>query len=449
MIKQFTRFLPEAPDPAKAMRHFDQFLDKAAEEQLSKPVISFLARQEGMNLLAHLLGSSDFLWDDFLSIHFKDLLPVLQSLNETELRPGPLHKQSLRRELKSRIESAGSFAEKKKVLNRYKDDQLFLIDAKHLLDASVTLTDFSETLTDLAELVLDESVSICREHLPDTARGSFTICGLGKFGGREMGYASDLELLFVHETSEAANNVYFESLARAIVDSIEARSKGIFHIDLRLRPYGDAGAWSIPFQELAHYYSESGTAAPFERQALTKLRWVAGDEMLGRRVEAHRDAFTYSGASWDRENAIHLRERQMRELVKPDQINVKYSPGGIIDIEYTVQYLQLLHGKNHPELRLANTLDALEQLRRLRIVSPQEHETLRSAYLFLRNVIDGLRIVRGDASDLVLPKEESAEFKSLARRLGYRDRDRARGAAFLSSDLRDWMKQASSLKILV
>ena len=77
MIKQFTRFLPEAPDPAKAMRHFDQLLDKIREEDFPQHVITFLASTEGMSTLAYLLGSSDFLWDDFLRIHFRNLLPIL------------------------------------------------------------------------------------------------------------------------------------------------------------------------------------------------------------------------------------------------------------------------------------------------------------------------------------------------------------------------------------
>jgi glutamate-ammonia-ligase adenylyltransferase len=161
-------------------------------------------------------------------------------------------------------------------------------------------------------------------------------------------------------------------------------------------------------------------------------------------VEGRRDSFTYGDAPWDWENAMHLRRRQTRELVKPGQINVKYSPGGIIDIEYAAQYLQLLRGKGRPELRVTNTLDALDRLRRLSLISEAESETLRAAYLFLRNLIDALRIVRGDASDLALPEEDSDEFKSLARRLGYRERDWKRGAEKLAADIRRWMREVNS-----
>ncbi|HEY2384138.1 MAG TPA: hypothetical protein VGK48_23430 [Terriglobia bacterium] len=430
MIKEFTGFLPAAPDPPKALRHFDQFIDKLAEAHFPDHVVSFLAKKDGMNVLAHLLGSSDYLWDDFLGIRFSDLVPILEDLEHTPLDPDLA---ALRRSL----EQASTLEEKRSCLNRFKDSELFRIDAKHLLDSAVTLIPFSQAVTDLAEGVLREAARICYGE-PGDPHGPFAICGLGKFGGREMGYASDLELILVHE-SEAATP-FFERFARRLTEFIETRKTGIFHIDLRLRPYGDAGLWSIPFNEFANYYSAGGDAAPFERQALIKLRCIAGDAGFSRRVEAHRDNFSYSGAPWDSENALHLRRRQMRELVKPGEVNVKYSAGGIVDIEYAVQYLQLQYGREYPSLRVTNTLDALHRLREAGILREDEYLPLHSAYLFLRNVIDALRIVRGNASDLVLPAEDSEEFKALSRRLGYRKKDRSRNAAMLAAGLQSQMK---------
>jgi [glutamine synthetase] adenylyltransferase / [glutamine synthetase]-adenylyl-L-tyrosine phosphorylase len=103
--------------------------------------------------------------------------------------------------------------------------------------------------------------------------------------------------------------------------------------------------------------------------------------------------------------------------------------------------LQLLHGPERKELRLPNTLEALDALRRSQVINEIDWNMLSSGYLFLRNLIDALRIVRGDASDLVLPTEPSDEFKSLARRLGYREPDRKIGAAHLAGDIRQRMTQ--------
>lgn len=459
LIKKFTRFLPAAPDPARAMRHFDQFLDKVAEEQIPDQFVSYFTSEEGMNLLAHLLGSSDFLWDEFL--RFQELLPILpilQDLDRLEINPG---KKSLQLELDARLSGGATFHEQKLALNRFKDRQVFLIDIKHLLDPQTTLEDFSRALTDLAELILDRAAGLCFSQLaaeygePVSAEGAscrFTVCGLGKFGGREMGYASDLEVLFVYEgagrtegENSIDNGLFFELLVRQIIEFIEARDQGVFQIDLRLRPHGKAGPLAVPYDQLAAYYSPLSEAAAFERQALIKLRWVAGDEVLGRRVEARRDDFTYSGEPWDAENALHLRARQERELVGTGQVNVKYSPGGIIDIEYSAQYLQIIYGKDHHEVRTPSTMEALAELYRLRIISESERDRLFAAYLFLRRLIDALRLVRGDSSDLVLPKATSDEYKSLARRMGYLDRDRSKSAARLAADISQVMDGVRSV----
>jgi glutamate-ammonia-ligase adenylyltransferase len=126
-------------------------------------------------------------------------------------------------------------------------------------------------------------------------------------------------------------------------------------------------------------------------------------------------------------------------------VNVKYSPGGIIDIEYAAQYLQIRHGHDRSELRTPNTAEALDRLHRLGFISEKEYARLREAYLFLRTLIDGLRIVRGNARDLVLPEVASEEFKFLARRLGYHERDWERSAGTLAKDIRRRMKNADRI----
>jgi glutamate-ammonia-ligase adenylyltransferase len=202
-----------------------------------------------------------------------------------------------------------------------------------------------------------------------------------------------------------------------------------------LRPHGSKGSLANSLAELERYYSRGGLAAPFERQALIKLRHVAGDEALGQKFEEHRNTYVYSKSDWDLASAVDLRRRQVKELVESDQVNIKYSPGGLIDIEYGVQYLQLQHGHRHAALRSQNTLVALAALADTKLLPRKEVESLTAAYLFFRLLIDGLRIVRGHAKDLVLPPADSEAFVFLARRVGYTTESWEEGAQKLHADI--------------
>jgi glutamate-ammonia-ligase adenylyltransferase len=229
-------------------------------------------------------------------------------------------------------------------------------------------------------------------------------------------------------------------LGQELLQWIEAKQEGIFHLDVRLRPHGGKGLLSNPLEEITSYYSAAGLAAPFERQSLIKLRHVAGDASLGKQVETHRDRYVYSGAPWDLPSALELRRQQLKQLVEPGTVNLKHSPGGIVDIEYAVQYFQLMHGHRFPILRTPNTMQALAGLVDCGIVTRQDGENLRKAYFFIRMLIDGLRMVRGNAKDRVLPPVDSDEFIFLARRVGYTTDDWQAGARHLQTDIEQHMK---------
>lgn len=448
LIKQFTHFLTWAPDPAKAIEYFDRFLDRILEEARDGKALEFLKEKKTLTLLARLLGTSDFLWEDFLRRQHANLLPVLEDYQRVALfRP----RSEMTRELRKRLSRARSNDLRRRVLNQFKDQEMFRIDMKHLLDSASTLPDFSRALTELADVVLDQTARDCQAKLshihgaPRLAGGGpcpFAVFGMGKFGGWELGYASDIEVLFVYGGGGRTtgrkpldNSEYFERLVQEILQWIEARQEGIFHLDVRLRPHGGKGLLANTLEELRTYYSAAGLSAPFERQALIKLRFVAGDDALGHQVETHRDAFVYSGQPWDLPTALDLRRRQVKELVEPGRTNVKYSPGGLIDIEYAVQYLQLMRGHNAPRLRTPNTLEAIASLGQGGELKPGEMTALREAYLFLKGLIDALRIVRGNARDLVLPPDDSDAFIFLSRRLGYTAERWEEGAARLTADI--------------
>lgn len=455
LIKQFTHALTWAPDPTKALEAFDQFLDLTVQQTKGKAqreALAFLSDKKTFPLLARLLGASDFLWEDFLRRQHNNLLPLLQ-----DYRDAPLitPRATLRKELDRLVNRAKSDEDRKAALNSFKDREMFRIDMKHIVEPDTALPDFSAALTQLAEAILDRSLKDCQTKLnklygpPRLANKKpcpFTVLGLGKFGGRELGYASDIEVLFVYGDAGRTggkhpidNSEYFERLGYELLQWIEAKQEGIFHVDVRLRPHGGKGSLTNPFDEITKYYSDQGLAAPFERQSLIKLRHVAGDPELGKRVETHRDHYVYSSRPLDPNIVLDARRQQLKQLVERDTVNLKHSQGGIVDIEYAVQSLQIKHGSRLPILRTPNTMQALAALVDCGIVTRQDGEALRKAYFFIRMLIDGLRMVRGNAKDRVLPPVDSDEFIFLARRVGYTTDDWQAGARHLQTDIAQHM----------
>lgn len=456
LIKQFTHFLTAAPDPAMALQHFDQFLDRLAANTSLGADLDWLHEDGTLQALATMLGSSDFLWEDFLRMQHANLLPVLKEMPATD---HPLDDATLRQQLRQALQVADTLAARKTALNTFKDREMFRIDLRHLLHPHLPFGVFADELADLAEVVMGGALEVAQLELgqrygqPLLDNGEpcpFALFALGKFGGRELGYASDIEMLCVYGGNGAtsgpqrlANTEYATLLVQHLRDLIVARQSGIFEIDLRLRPHGAQGPLATSWEAFKAYYSADGQAADFERQALIKLRRVAGDAGLGRQVEDWRDGYVYSEAPFDRQAAVALRERQIAELVTPGQLDSKYSRGGLVDVEYTVQVLQLCHGGALPQLRVPSTLRAIEALRHAGVLADSAALQLEEAYRFLRRLIDAQRIVHGHARDLVLPPPESDEFLFLARRLGYWEEQDA--AVRLATDIAAHRQRAAQL----
>jgi glutamate-ammonia-ligase adenylyltransferase len=252
------------------------------------------------------------------------------------------------------------------------------------------------------------------------------VCALGKCGGRELGFASDIELVFVYSGNGwttgphvIATSEFYEKLVQTFVSAIRAKREGVFEVDLQLRPYGKAGSLAVSVEAFRRYFAPDGPAWAYERQALVKLRPIAGNVGLGQHVTALRDQFVYSGERFDVTAMRAMRERQIRHLVTGGTFNAKFSPGGLVDVEYLVQGLQITHGYDDPALRLTNIREAMAALANAGILSPDDYAQLRKAHTFLRWLIDGLRMVRGNAKDVTVPPADSEEFAFLARRLRY------------------------------
>jgi glutamate-ammonia-ligase adenylyltransferase len=245
-----------------------------------------------------------------------------------------------------------------------------------------------------------------------------------------MGFASDIELLTVYEGAGQTNGrksldnaVFYEKLVRFLLKHLRVRQEGIFQIDLQLRPYGNKGPLANSLGAFRDYYSPTGPARQFERLAFVKLRPICGDADFVRVIMACRDAFVYSGQSVDYQNIRYLRQRQVEELVNPKTVNIKLSPGGLVDIEYFIQAKQLEAGADDPGVRVANTMAALQKLGTAGVIPTPQVENIHRAYRFLRRTIDALRVVRGNARDLTVPDSGSPAFSYLTRRLGYENEE--------------------------
>ncbi len=432
LVKHFTHLLPLSPNPESALLHFADFLGQLFQRPDWPAALASLERPEVLNALARLLGVSDFLWEDFLRMQHANLFPVVRDVDALATARA---RAQLEAELHSALEAAPDGPSRRSALNAFKDREMFRVDMRHIQGHVSVFGQFSAELTDLAEVVVEAAYRLCdgelrsqfgEPRLEDGRPCPLSLCALGKLAGRELGFASDIELMFVYGGSGKTGGPevittaeYYNRLVTEVTGAIQARREGIFHIDLQLRPHGSAGSLAVSLESFRRYYAPGGAAWSYERQALVKMRPIAGDAALGQELLRLRDEFVYGGEPFDAGAMRAMRERQVRHLVSGGTINAKYSPGGLVDVEYLVQALEINHGHRNTALRLANTREAIGALAAAGVLSREDYARLREAYIFLRQLIDALRMVRGNAKDLTVPPADGEEFAFLARRLGY------------------------------
>ena len=487
LVKHFTHLLPYASNPETALSHFHEFLGQLFARPHWPDELASLERPEVLNALAQLLGVSDFLWDDFLRMQHENLFPVVQdvaSFPHAKMKPELAHeldgvlfktsevaghdeRGSFRSEApvslqprqlpkSGHISTGDRHASWRDAMNEFKDREMFRIDMRNILGYIPNPAQFAAELTDLAEIVIEATVRLCQAELEeqygrplreDGEPSALTVVGLGKCGGREMGYASDIELMFIYDSNGQTSGPrllttteYYERLVQEVRKAIRTRHEGSFDLDLQLRPYGSAGSLAVSLAAFRRYFAPGGPAWSYERQALIKLRPICGEAALGDQVQLLRDAYVYGGEPFDVPAMRAMRERQLRHLVTPGRINAKYSPGGLVDVEYLVQGLQINHGRDEPALHLTNTQEAMAALAWLGILSQEHFTHLRAAHLFLQRLIDALRVVRGHSKDLTVPRETDEEFAFLTRRMGY-----ANNQSLFSADLADHIANVQML----
>lgn len=347
-------------------------------------------------------------------------------------------------ELERRVDRASSLPEALAAFREIKQRHFLRIGGRDLLG----LADLVETtgqLSDLAGAALQAGLNLLSAHpewwLSDAeARGwadekdrlRLAVMGLGKLGGQELNYVSDIDVLFLCApagqggagTAEALVlfNRLVQTLSRLLADQHEGDK--VFDVDLRLRPQGKDGPLIPPAGAAADYYLQYGR--PWERQMLLKARPVAGDRPLGASFVAGVRPFVFRRfldfQALDELRA--MRDRIVAEAARPKpgwvQFDVKLGIGGIREVEFLVQSLQLIYGGRHPELDEPNTLRCLAKLGELQFVPEDVVEELRSGYIFLRRVEHWVQLDQNRHTQK-LPQSDEA-FSRLAFAMGFEGR---------------------------
>lgn len=296
-------------------------------------------------------------------------------------------------------------------------------------------------LTAIAEACLDRALAIvsaqlARRHGRPPGDARLAVLGLGKLGGHELGYAADLDVVFVYTGDDGESDgavplatvEWFSRCAQRLLGALRQRTpRGrLYEIDTRLRPSGSQGLLVTSLAGWRRYHVED--ARLWERQALIKLRPVAGDRALGDCVAQLAADTVYGqppaaagGARAIAEAIRQMRDRIERELVGGTgrQRDLKLGAGGIVDIEFAAQYLQLVHGHDDPALRTTATVAALEAAAAAGIAPARDLELLAQGYRFLRFIEHRLRVVH-DQPIHRLPDARD-ELDKLARRSGFPD----------------------------
>ena len=428
-------------DPPRAGAGLARLRESGAASILKQPTA------EQARILASLLAGSQ-LAGELLAAHPEWLGPLLE--------PGalqhPRREQGLRREIEQWLKPAldrdgiePAFVK----LREFKQREMLRIAARDLARLGPTL-EITREISDVADACLDAVFRLCLQPLVrrlgrpfhPAADGrwqptQFCVLGLGKLGGQELNYSSDVDVIFLYseeghvfktrprhreQTGQSmASHVFFTRLAeRMIAEATRLTPQGaLFRVDLRLRPEGPAGPLVRSLGSFETFYAQWGQT--WERLMLIKARPVAGDAALGAEFLEMIQPFRYPRSLGEGtfRGVTAMKSRLENEVVKPGELerNVKLGRGGIREVEFIVQTLQLLHAGRQPFLQGAATVPTLEKLAAYHLLSAADAKQLAEAYLFLRDVEHRLQMEAGQQTH-TLPTARHAR-ERLARLMGF------------------------------
>ncbi|WP_250508575.1 bifunctional [glutamate--ammonia ligase]-adenylyl-L-tyrosine phosphorylase/[glutamate--ammonia-ligase] adenylyltransferase [Caballeronia sp. GACF4] len=331
---------------------------------------------------------------------------LLDELLDDEAIASPFDWDGFKRSLLARLAAAEDAEHQMDLLRHAHQAEVFrilLID----LAGHLSVEHVSDRLSELADAVLDVTVQTVWRQFPKRHRDTprFSVIAYGKLGGKELGYASDLDLIFLYDdpddSNDSAADVYAMFARRLITWLTAATGAGtLFDVDLRLRPNGESGLLVTSLESFRRYQIREGDAANtawvWEHQALSRARYSAADAEIGAQFEAIRAdvlVMERDAASLARE-IVAMRERVAAGHPNRSELfDLKHDRGGMVDIEFIVQYWVLLHSREHREfVRNAGNITLLKIAAQSGLISADEAETIGAVYRHYRKLQHTLRL---------------------------------------------------------
>ena len=325
-------------------------------------------------------------------------------------------------------EGAQGLVDLQRRLRRFRRREMLRLGAREI--GWGTTLEVARELSGLADACLESAVDYCEaelraghgEPVSPERPPSFVVMGMGKLGGEELNFSSDIDLIYFYATDEGSAgslslHEYYARLSQAVTRAMgDITDEGlVFRVDLRLRPEGRSGAICNSLAAAESYYETFGRT--WERQALLRARPSAGDLVLGAQLLRTLEPFVYPRTvGLETIDEVLALRRMFRATAEAGGFDVKLAAGGIRDTELVAQLLQLVHAGKRPQLRERGTLAALHKLALSGLLSDQESRVLARAYRFWRRLEHRLQLEHGSQTHQ-LPEGDAAK-DILARRLG-------------------------------
>ncbi|MBT3268621.1 hypothetical protein HN371_15810 [Candidatus Poribacteria bacterium] len=420
-----------SPDPDRALTRFHNYTRARVD-----PHTFFTTLRSVPHLLEELLfvfGSSEYL----SSILIRQP-EYLSWLLETDALDAPRGREEMLGELRAWVAGVESPDAKLAILRRFKRRETLRIGVRDLVRGAL-VDDVTREMAYVADVTFEVAIDVVRAGLverygvprgADGSEATYAVIGMGKLGGEELNFSSDVDVLCVYSedgvTDDGTDNqTFFQRLTERLADAIgkQTRDGYVFRVDFRLRPQGKAGPLARSLDSYEAYYETWGEL--LERQALVKARHVAGDAALGTAFVRMVRPFVYRATLDGRQveetlDEIRWTKASIEKRIARDGdplLHIKLGPGGIRDSEFVVQALQLLHGPRVATARAAGTVAALDALGAAGVLPVAEAEELKDAYRYMRRVENTVQLV-ADRQVYHAPADP-AEWERLALRLGY------------------------------